>query len=134
MGLQGINMAYEMYWHVDKRVIGTRFYDEVSAEDLIVQGTQTEEYIKEGVHPLFLLVDALGVTKYPTNLKEMLEAMGKNPSNSGNLEWTIVVTDNRFINFIGSVVSNFFKIAVRTCKSIEEAEAFIAHHAPELAA
>jgi hypothetical protein len=126
-------MPFETYWHLEKRVVGTRFYDEVNAQDLITNGEEMEALIKDGIHPLFLLVDALGVTKYPTNLKELLEAMGKNPSNSYNLEWILVVTDSRFINFIGSIVSNFFKISVRTYKTIGEAETFIAHHAPDIA-
>jgi hypothetical protein len=125
-------MAFEIGWHIEKRVMLTRFYGEINEVDLAEHGAKVEGYIKEGSKPLFLVANALGITKYPTNLKEALEAMGKTRPQKGDVEWTIVVTDSRFINFVGSIVSNVFQIAVRTCKSMEEAEAFIAHHAPDL--
>jgi hypothetical protein len=126
-------MAYETQWHVEKRVIATRYYGEVTHEELTEAGAGVQDYIIASMHPVFFLVDVRDITKYPTNLKELLETMGKNTAYSKDLEWTLIVTDSRFINFIGSVVSNFFKIAVRSYKTMEEAEAFIIHHAPEIA-
>jgi hypothetical protein len=127
-----LGMAFEIDWYIDKRVMLTRFSGEVSAEDLRQHGAKIETYIQEGDKPLFLIVDTLGMTQYPTNLKEALEAMGSNRPRSGDVEWTIIVTDNRFINFVGTIVANVFKISVRACKSMGEAEAFIGHHAEEL--
>jgi hypothetical protein len=126
-------MALEMSWYVDQRVICSRFYDEITEEDLIVNGAQVEDYIKQGIRPLFFIIHTLDMTKYPTNLKEALEAMGKTRPQSGDIAWTVVVTDSRFINFIGTITSNVFKISLRTVKSLDEAEAFIAYHAPDLA-
>jgi hypothetical protein len=126
-------MAHEIYWYIEKRVIGSRFFGDVAEHEISDHGAEVEIYIKNGVQPMFLLVDVRDIAKYPTNIKDLLEAMSKNPENSNNLAWTILVTDSRFVNFISSVVSNFFKIGIRTCKTIEEAEIFIAHHADDLA-
>lgn len=126
-------MPYEIYWHIDKRVIGTRFYGEVIEADLSSNGAQVKEYIQQGIPPLFFLVDTRDITQYPTNLKDLLEAMGKNPSNSNNLKWTFVVSNNRLINFMGTIAANIFHTPIRMCKTREEAETYIAIQAPELA-
>jgi hypothetical protein len=126
-------MAYEMYWHIEKRVIGSRYFGDVLETELLNHGIEVEQYIKEGVQPMYLIVDARNIEKYPTNLKDLIEVMGKNPSNSNNLAYTFVITNSKLINFIGAMVSNFFKTPIRACKTMEEAETFITHQAPDLA-
>jgi hypothetical protein len=126
-------MALEMSWYIDQRVICSRFYGEVTEDDLIVNGAQVDEYIQQGTRPMFLILHTLDMTQYPTNIKEALEAISKNRPQTGDIVWTIIVSDNRFINFVSTITANFFKISVRSVKSLAEAEAFIAYHAPDLA-
>jgi hypothetical protein len=126
-------MAYDMYWHIEKRVIASRFHGDVVETEISDHGLEVEGRIKEGVQPMYLIVDARDIAKYPTNLKDLLEAMSKSPTNSNNLAHTFVITNSKLVNFIGTVVSNFFKTPIRACKTPEEAEVFIAHHSPDIA-
>jgi hypothetical protein len=126
-------MPYEIFWYVDKRVIGTRYYGEVTVEEIRANGEDVKKFVQEvTVHPLFYVSDSLDITKFPTNMKDLVKALRGSGSGGGNIQWTLMVSGNRFINFIGAFVSNFFNTPIRTFRTMEEAEAFIKHHAPDL--
>jgi hypothetical protein len=126
-------MPFETHWHIEKRVIGSRFYDNVTESELTAHGIGVEQLIlTEGIQPLFMIVDTRDIVQYPTHLKDVLSAMNNSPTNRTHLSYTFVITDSKLVNFIGTIASNVFKTPLRACKTLEEAESFVAHYAPEL--
>jgi hypothetical protein len=127
-------MPFETHWHIKSRVIGSRFYENITEAELAAHGAEVEQFIlSEGVRPLYMIVDTREVTKFPTNLKDVLAAMSNTPTNRTHLSHTFVITDSKLVNFIGTIASNVFKTPLRACKTMEEAENFIALYSPELA-
>lgn len=126
-------MSYELYWYVDKRVIGTRYEGEVTLEEMVANGNEMEAYLQTGEPPLFLLIDMRDIKKFPLNFKSMLEGMETYRSKDNPVGWTIVISRSRFFSFFGVMASKVVGVPMHSCQTLEEANAFILHHAPELA-
>ena len=126
-------MPHEISWYIEKRVIGVRIYGEVDRDEPIDSSTQISELSLEGTAPIFLLLDFRDVTKFSTDVGYILPRMKERSGNNGNVTWTIFLTDNKMFGFFGALASNVMKMPMRMCKTQEEANALIAHLAPELA-
>jgi hypothetical protein len=127
-------MPFDTYWYVENRVIATRCYGDMDEQDVIDNGASVQALARHGTPPVYLICDTRDVTKHPTSLKDMLQGMRSNNHGNNLIVWTVMLSNSRLINFFTSVVATTFRTPMRSCKTIEEAEAFISHHAPELEA
>jgi hypothetical protein len=126
-------MPYQIGWHVDKRVIRTHFYGEVTWADISANSADVKKFIQEvSVHPLFYIVDTLDITQYPTQLNDLLILLRQSAIDANDIQWTLLISRSPFINFVGTMVSGLFKTPIRTHSTITEVEKFIIDHAPDL--
>ena len=125
-------MPQETSWYVENRVLRTRLYDVVTEEELANSGKESTELMKSAQPPLFLLIDTRDVTRFPSNFKRMLERMHRYEGDSP-VDWTIVLSGNSLLNFFGQMVTRVLPTPFQIFRTLDEAEAFIAHNAPDLA-
>jgi hypothetical protein len=126
-------MPQETYWYIDKRVIGCRFSGEVTEADLISSSEAVNALVNVGTPPLFIFVDNSAATQFPLDFKRMLQNFSQSRTTSNEIAWTVVISDNRLINFFGALVSKAFGIPTKLVKTQDEVDAFIARFAPDLA-
>lgn len=123
-------MPYEVRWYYPQRILLLRVYDTVTVEDIGLFGVKIREFANEAIPPMYTIIDALDVKQFPTNLNQLRQAatMERHP----NVVWTILVSQNKLINFITSVFTQLSGVTFRAFDSMEAAVEFIALKEPSL--
>lgn len=116
-------MAYTTTWCVDKRVALLQIDGEVDLADLPEIAKSSRAYVAEGIAPVHILIDMRGVTKYPTNLREVANAL-KNEGNS-QVGWTLFITNSLVLRFLGSTLVQLTKQRVHALSNVDEAIEFL---------
>lgn len=126
-------MPYQVFWYIENRVIGTRFYGDITATELATHRESLKVYIQTGIPPLFLLIDMREVTKFPLQFNAMLKEISEYRSHNHQIQHMLVLSSNRLINFFNVLAARTVDIPVTTFKTQEEADTFLAAKAPDLA-
>lgn len=125
-------MSHKISWYVEKRVIQVRLAGELAEDEFARVGDSLSDFASIGVPPVFLIVDVRQVSRMPTNVGHIAADLARFRGQTQH-DWTIVLSNNTFFNFIGIVASKVVGVPMRIFRAQEEADAFIAHNAPELA-
>ena len=125
-------MSYKISWYIENRVVIIRMYGDITTDEMSSSFNEFSEFLKVGTEHIYLLVDLREVTKFPLNFRDMFQEMGKFRFHE-RIAWTITLTSNVLISFFGAMASKVIHMPTRTFKTLEEADAFIVHNAPELA-
>ena len=126
-------MSFDVSWYIENRVIRASFSGILTTDDFDMGAAALNELVNTGIAPVFVLVDCRDVAQLPPNFQQALQHVEKY---SGNplVAWTIVLTENAMVKFFSLMANKIARTSTRTFKTHEEANAFIAHNAPELAA
>jgi hypothetical protein len=116
-------MPYELTWYVEKRVIFQRLYGEITFSELRQMSDEANALVRSGTRFVHLLVDLQEVTKYPTNVKDASGVINMEPGD--NLGWTLVVTPNTVLRFLGSMMGQLARQRVNTFRTWEDALQFL---------
>ncbi len=125
-------MPHEISWYVENRVICASFSGELADDEFSRVGDTLVEFASTGVRPVFLLIDVREVTKMPSSITRVANDLSRFRGQTLH-DWTIVLSNNSFFNFIGILATKVVGVPMRPFKTLEEADAFIAHNAPDLA-
>lgn len=126
-------MPYELYWMVERRVIGTRMYGEVTIEDMTQSGDETLDYLEQGQAPMFLFVDMREVTKFPRNFAQMSKQLSVYDFTNPKFAWLITLSGDRLLNLFGTIMSKVTSVPMKIFTNEADALQFIAYNAPDLA-
>jgi len=125
-------MGYEVKWHTENTIVLVQLSGELEIEEfanldrLIIQHMDQSPRIL--VH---VWIDAKEVTQFPTNVRQVFK--GLTHKNHKRLGWSIVITDNRMVQFLGYMVTQLNnKARFRAFSTDEEAQSFLKQMDPNL--
>lgn len=119
-------MSYSVSWLVEKRVIHLRLENEVTVEDAENINHHLLEYFDAGQPPLVhLIVDTTRLAHFPTNLN-VLNKVSSTYMNHPLLGWIVVIGTNPMARFIGSMITQLFRVRFRMVTSFEAAVVYLA--------
>lgn len=95
-------MPYTVSWLVEKRVLYTRMYGYITAEELRSQKTVVEDFIAQSEHLLHMINDATDTTGTDMGLRDL---QNMQYASAANLGWAIYVNPNKLHRFFASVVT-----------------------------
>jgi hypothetical protein len=108
----------EIKWLVAQRVILTHFSGTVTVEDHKRAVETILAWGPEGIAPVHIISIHANITSYPT--LAMLRT--QNPTtNDGRYGYVVLVSDNKMLNFFGSMLSQFSGTAVVSVPTTEKA-------------
>jgi hypothetical protein len=115
----------QIQWLAVGRVIHLHFSEVVTLDEHEASVQACERMVAEGQPPVHIITTFSNVTSYPT-----LAAMRtRTPVNTaGVYGYVVLVSDNRMLNFLGSMLSQFNKTKVHTVISMEQAIAYLRSH------
>ena len=118
-------MAHEIGWYRDGRVIVAHFYGNVSVDDIAAAFKFVGPAVENGTPLVHVITSLEGVTKFPIQLKQISQMTGvlHHPS----MGWSVMVSDNTFAKYGGSVLTQLAKARFRIVNSMDAALAFIAY-------
>ncbi|MBZ0301675.1 MAG: hypothetical protein K8J31_18150 [Anaerolineae bacterium] len=114
-------MPTETRWEVPKRVIYTRYFGNMTMEDIVAVISDLERYLEEGIPLVHTIMDVGEVETYP-NLLELTRLKFKQNDRQG---WTIFVGAQGVARFAASVTSQLAGSRFRLFDTFEEAVAFL---------
>lgn len=117
-------MPYHMKWFVQKRVILTQFWGNVTRDDILQFISELEGKIEEGTPLIHHISDGLEIEKLNIDLKT-LQLMLKSMKPSETMGWHIEVTRSPINRMIGAIANQFAKIRFRTYNTVQEAVDFL---------
>jgi hypothetical protein len=125
-------MPYEISWHIEKHVVATRLYGEMTEEEFVNDTGVLEAFVKEGESPLILLFDLRDVTKFPSSFSVLLQSISTYRWHK-QIAWTLVLSNNNLFNLFGVLASKATSVPMRSFTTMEAVDAFIAQTALEMA-
>lgn len=120
-------MAIDVRWYVEGRVIQCTMWDVVTTKEMTTSVAQGIAMIREseasGAGIVHDILDMRGVTGYPTNLGEIINAtpIFKEP----NLGWVLLLSSDRLVNFLATVATGVARARLRVFHTPDEATAFL---------
>lgn len=126
-------MAYTIQWHTDKRILYERIHGDVTFDELEQMRIDVKPYLAAGIEPIHTLIDVRDIEHYPqVNLKELVGSVKIEGQQSNG--WVILITSNKAIRFLASIVFQLNGRRSHAVSSIEAALAFILERDGTLAA
>jgi hypothetical protein len=125
-------VAYNTAWYVHNRVIYTQFSGEVTEEELIDSGSAFDMFIQSDTVPLIHVIDLRGVTRFPINFNKMAQNMSIMTGNE-KVACTVCLSNSSLMNFFTLIATKVSRVPMKTFKTFEEVDAFLAHNVSELA-
>ena len=110
---------YRISWLLADHVILLQLIGEYSEALLDQQVQRVSEYAQQGTAPVYVIVDTMGATSLPKNLKEPLSVLTSYQLNK--VAWVIFITANTLFRFLGSLAGKFIGVNFRPVASLEEA-------------
>jgi hypothetical protein len=123
-------MPYQISWHEEKRIIHQRLIGDFDMTDATQAAKATEEYLKQGIGPVHLVIDVSGMKSFPTNMTKIhsISTYLKDP----NLGWVVLIGGNSLTNFVTQVISQVIKFRIAQRPNLEQAVAFLGTYDPTL--
>jgi hypothetical protein len=111
-------------WIIPGRVLAAHYSGDLKLEEVSTSNDEAQHWIaNEGVAPVHTVVDLSGITRYPTNLKDVRDIVRvDHPEMAG---WSIIVSGNTIVRFISSTVTQLMRQKVRVFDSLDEGYAFL---------
>lgn len=109
----------EVKWLVESKVILVYGEGSQDISDVRLNNTEIKMLLDEGKAPVHLIFQAVNLKSSPTDIKEIQHSLDflSHP----NLGWIVSIGANPIINFVGSVVTNIFKIKMTQAANINDA-------------
>ena len=126
-------MSYEVKWHTKDSIILVRLWGNLDIQEfpefdrLILQHIEQSERLF--VH---IWVDLKEVTEFPVKLWQVQKSLTH--ISHARTGWSIIITDNRIIKFVGSVITQVAKARFRAFSTDEEGMSFLVDVDSSLAA
>lgn len=124
-------MSYEVKWQMDDAVILVKLAGDMDIQDFPKFDRLILKHLDESQRPLVhLWVDLKDVTQFPANVLQVNKALTHKTHK--RLGWTLLITDNRVIRFVGYMITQIAKARFRAFTTEEEARSFLYQVDPEL--
>ncbi len=107
-------MAHSIYWHVPRRVCVVRAEGDISIKELAEISEESIEFVRSGDAPVHWITDARAIRTIPAHISQ-IHKMAKIFQET-NLGWVLTLTDNRFMTFATSLVSQLARVNYKTFK------------------
>lgn len=123
-------MPVDVQWYIPNHVLISRFYGDVTPQDIRKQytlGLEMSESVNTAL--VHLITDVSEVQSFPKNVMDMKDSLGTKARNAG---WVVLVGENKMIRFLSSVVSNLMKLRFTYVNTLEEALKYITDRDPNL--
>ena len=118
-------MTFEMGWLEPGRVVFVKFRGEMTVEEIHEESQQLIEYLDNGASPLVhSLVDLTTLDNFPINVG-VLNRATVDSLRHPRLGWTVLITDNRMVKYLGAMVTGLSGVRYRTFTSLNEALTFL---------
>lgn len=119
-------MPHKHGWFIENRIFYNQYHGDVSAEEVQQMAITNLKYLDDSEAPLvhcFVDIENIGSIPLRFNaLKESAQMSLDHPK----IGWIIAYgKDNRFVTFLGTMVTQFFKSRYRLFKTYEEAIEFL---------
>lgn len=115
-------MPYKVSWLVEKRVLYTRLYGYITAEELRSQKAVIETFIAESEHLLHMINDATETTGTDMGLRDL---QNMPYASATNLGWAIYINPNKLHRFFASVVTQLSGKRGREYATLDEGLRFL---------
>ena len=118
-------MAYETKWLLPGRVIYMANRGAITVEELQDESLRLIELLEEGEGPLVhLLTDVTELGEFPISVG-VLNRASIDALRHPKMGWLLVITDNRMLKYLGSMVTGLSGVRYRAFTSVDEALAFL---------
>ncbi len=112
-------MSYSLNWHVEKRVLYLRLFNNISANEIIDCNQAALRYIREGTQPVHIVIDTLDITTYPNNLRWIIHMVQNNPTKA--IGWRLVIADDHNLRVLLSTILSVLHVPIHSCQTVQEA-------------
>lgn len=124
-------MSFEMSWLRDQKVVHQRYYGALTADYLAKSSAGLKQYHQAGLPPIHIVADASNIGKFPANIADLRKA-NAHFKELDNIGWSLVITSNRFVIFVSTLLSEAANVRFRAFPTLEEALKFLAEQDPTL--
>ena len=116
-------MGVKLVWYLEQRIIFTYVWGDFTITELREGAAQGAKYVQMGTAPVHDIIDMREMERYPFNLKEIIDAtpIFREP----NLGWVVLLSNNRAVNFIATIVLQFSSAKLRIASNENEALDFL---------
>jgi hypothetical protein len=118
-------MGMTTQWLFKGTVIYTRFFDEISLQDIAESGLQHMMLLNEmpSARRVNFIVDTSTLEHYPRNLKALRNAL--NPAVFARTDWLILITEDYFHKHIAQIFARLFEIRFHVSLNLSDAYLFL---------
>jgi hypothetical protein len=126
-------MPYEVRPYLSDRVILTRYWGAVTAEEIQAASAITlRDYMQPYTHKVHQLIDISGIVSYPTNIPLIAQSMGHLRAPQMGHFLLFSTPDQRVASLIGSFVAQLNRTPFWAVASYAEAHRMLAGILPDL--
>lgn len=117
-------MPVEVSWHEEGHSIYTRFYGDVTFDDLNLSAQISNDMAEETPHPVHLIVDLSSLERYPTQISQFSDTvqMWKGNRRKGIV---VIVGAKGMARFIVKVIVQVAQHELRMVDTIADADAIV---------
>ena len=112
-------MPYHFDWIVPERVVFTRIYGEVSAEEITEILIESRQRTLSGRAPVHFIIDVSAMEKQPFTISKLNEWASNLPDRTTG--WWVVINPNSVTMFAITLVSKTLGVKLKSAHSLEDA-------------
>jgi hypothetical protein len=116
-------MPYSIEWYIPDRLIYITVTGKITVADLKALDDTMWTMIESGRPPVHVLTDVTELEYVPGRLVDLRDLYYRLDTSA--MGWNLVVTENRTVRLISSVIGRFRRIRLRTFKTRRAALAFL---------
>lgn len=117
-------MSFEVKWHTENTVVLVRLWGDLDIREFPEFDTLITQHIDASTQPLVhVWVDLKEVTKFPANVLQVHKAL-KHLGHE-RVGWSIIITENRIIRFVGTMITQIMRARFRAFTTDKEALDFL---------
>lgn len=124
-------MPIKATWIVPKRLFVYYNYGITTRDELENGMVLIQQYLNEGEAPIHVIIDMRQSVEVPKEIAYLRKLI--NVYKHAQMGWVITLSQNSLVNFINNILSNFIHIHYESCKTEQEAYAFLEKVEPSLA-
>jgi hypothetical protein len=122
-------MAEQILWLVDRRVLLVRVTEPFTSDvEWSAHFGRIHAALQQGITPVHLVIDLTNIVKFlnPAAAKQLAEKMNAVNANAATDQgWTVLITSNTFIRFVGSLFTQWTGGRTRAVETLDDAIAFL---------
>lgn len=118
-------MSYEVKWHTENAIVLVQLSGELEILEFAELDRHIVQHIEQSPRILVhVWIDAKEVTQFPTKIRQVFKALTHKQHE--RLGWSIVITSNRMVQFLGYMITQLSnKARFRAFSTDEEAQSFL---------